>query len=213
MPERRVGRCRRRPQTKGCRWSFQYAVARFTAVQISSHVSNRRPLIANDRSTVHHGSIRFREAADGGWKPNSQCGWVRLHSSTSLLPGGSRECPEWRRPAPRRDQSRPPPPPGSRPNGRSCGPVGRGARRARGRWEGAEDIARAPPSRVSLLRCAVPGRIADDQAPSGDAVGALRAHLVQAHRHAVRRRVRVKADDRPLCSAKAGSTRSPNQVS
>src|SRR5262245_9684156 len=84
-PDARFGRWRRRsPQTNGWRWAFQYPVARPTARAIWSHVSNRRPFSANDRSTFHHGSIRFRYAAYVGWNTNSHRGCARLNSSTSV---------------------------------------------------------------------------------------------------------------------------------
>lgn len=64
MPACRRDQCRRRrPQRKGCRWAFQYAVAASMAWHTGSQVSKRRPVSANDRSTCHHGSIKLREAA------------------------------------------------------------------------------------------------------------------------------------------------------
>src|SRR6516164_5068746 len=85
MPACRRDRCRRRrPQLKGCRWAFPYAVAASMAWHTWSHVSKRRPLRANDRSTFHHGSIRLREAAYVGWKTNSQRGWAKENTKTSV---------------------------------------------------------------------------------------------------------------------------------
>ncbi len=91
-----------------------------------------------------------------------------------------------------------------------------GERRSRRRFEGAEDIPLAASPVVDLLRRPDPprtGRIGTDQTGAAMAFGALRSHLIQADHDAVGRWGLVEGDDRPLFSAKAGSTRSPNHVS
>src|SRR5829696_4793460 len=94
--------------------------------------------------------------------------------------------------------------------------VGRGQRRARHGHEGAEDVATAAASIVDLLpgpSSPLPVRIAPHQPRAGEAFGALRAHFIEADHDTADGRTGVERDDGPLFAAKAGSGRSPNQVS
>jgi len=57
------------------------------ACTTSSHVSNRLPFSASERSVVHQGSIRFRYAAAVGWKTNAQRGGASQTRSTACAGG------------------------------------------------------------------------------------------------------------------------------
>jgi hypothetical protein len=79
MPGRRGVRWRRlRPQTKGCLWACQEAVDASTAATTSGQVSKRRPFKAQEPSTFHQGSIRFKYAAYLGWETRLPA-WMGQH--------------------------------------------------------------------------------------------------------------------------------------
>jgi hypothetical protein len=97
-----------------------------------------------------------------------------------------------------------------------------GQRLAGHRTEGAEDVALAAAAIVDLLTGSLGGlggpfdgrlRCGVDDLLSWEALGTLRPHLVEADNGRALRRRGVEGLDDPLFSAKAGSTRSPNQVS
>src|SRR3954462_6929572 len=93
--------------------------------------------------------------------------------------------------------------------------IGLGEGLAAGRLEGAENIAGDIAAAVIDL---LSGRFGlgtrrPNELPAWMALGLLRSHLVQADDYAAGRRRRIELFDRPLFSAKSGSTRAPNQVS
>src|SRR6267143_524045 len=104
-------------------------------------------------------------------------------------------------------------------------PVGDGAAAIRGGQrfptrglERAEEVAAAPPTVIDLLARPLSSspwmvRACAYKPRPREALGAFGAQLIQADGHTTRRRGRVEGDDGPLFSAKAGSTRSPYQVS
>ena len=80
--------------------------------------------------------------------------------------------------------------------------------------KGPEDVAFGAPTIIDLLPGALGrSRPALHQGTTRITLRTDRAHFVQADHTAARRRRGVEGFDLPLFSAKAGSTRSPNQVS
>src|SRR5215212_2418369 len=102
------------------------------------------------------------------------------------------------------------------PGGRGATAGGDGQRRSRCRHQRPEDVPSAAPPVVDLLPGAsspLPTRSGLHEPLAGKAVGALWPHLIETDHDPILRRTGVEGDDSPLFSAKAGSGRSPNQVS